>query len=725
MTAKSVQINRVILLLPLLILSSLFADTTKYQWVIPGHTTITSSFGEFRHLHFHGGIDVRAAEGVPILAPADGWVSRVSVSPWFYGKALYFSFDDSFTAVFGHLSRFAEPISRKVLRKQYKYRKYCIDLLFKPDELAFKKGDTIGFTGGTGAGKPHLHFELRKNGTTVVNPKVLGYDIYDKISPIIKDVALIPLSGDCWIEEQLLPIVISSSDSIGTIEHPVRFWGKIGVEASFYDLATPESRNRLGAHELELFLDDSLIFRCVYDSFQLRLTRAVGFLYDLEMSEKAGWRFHRFFTISSLPIYQLDGMGSESGVVDALRMVEGKVYCLRVAVADFNGHSSHREIFIVPAKPEKVFANLEPVDSNSCVIKLDISPDNVTLFATRSPDSGFVALASDTGNAIFQRNSWFTVRGVYSRQMLPNVFFLDHASLPNIYECSLFVDCGQLFASITFDLPPTTTPNFSVDNIPAQGQMIDLTHWLVRLPSEQVAGLKLPVSINAHFGMSLAMHSCNRYETIGVIAPDSQSTFRLSSTMWKVSLSIPSGAVLAPTALLGYKSRYRRNGEEITVFHFDPHTVFLFNPALLVFEPTSRNSMKSSEMKKLCIARLWNGGFYYIPTEHKGRRISAKVSAPGAFALIKDDKPPTVELISSSQLIFRVKDNFSGFKCENLPEMYINGRWVLSEYDSDEHTLVPVPLEPIGSGKLKVKIVASDVVGNKTIKRFVINRNGK
>jgi len=135
--------------------------------------------------------------------------------------------------------------------------------------------------------------------------------------------------------------------------------------------------------------------------------------------------------------------------------------------------------------------------------------------------------------------------------------------------------------------------------------------------------------------------------------------------------------------------------------------------------------MKSSEMKKLCIARLWNGGFYYIPTEHKGRRISAKVSAPGAFALIKDDKPPTVELISSSQLIFRVKDNFSGFKCENLPEMYINGRWVLSEYDSDEHTLVPVPLEPIESGKLKVKIVASDVVGNKTIKRFVINKNGK
>ncbi len=51
----------------------------------------SANFGEMRPGHFHGGIDIKTdgGEGKPLVAVADGYVSRVSVSPSGYGRAIY------------------------------------------------------------------------------------------------------------------------------------------------------------------------------------------------------------------------------------------------------------------------------------------------------------------------------------------------------------------------------------------------------------------------------------------------------------------------------------------------------------------------------------------------------------------------------------------------------------------------------------------------------------
>ena len=53
----------------------------------------SANFGEMRPGHFHGGIDIKTdgGEGKPLVAVADGYVSRVSVSPSGYGRAIYFT----------------------------------------------------------------------------------------------------------------------------------------------------------------------------------------------------------------------------------------------------------------------------------------------------------------------------------------------------------------------------------------------------------------------------------------------------------------------------------------------------------------------------------------------------------------------------------------------------------------------------------------------------------
>ena len=86
-------------------------------WPLPFRSGCSSSFGEYRETHFHGGIDIttRRTIGWPCLAVADGRVVRIRREPGGYGRVLYLRLDDGRTAVYGHVCRFD---SRVTLAKQ-------------------------------------------------------------------------------------------------------------------------------------------------------------------------------------------------------------------------------------------------------------------------------------------------------------------------------------------------------------------------------------------------------------------------------------------------------------------------------------------------------------------------------------------------------------------------------------------------------------------------------
>ena len=144
-------------------------DTTYYDFPlrdVAGY--YSANFGEMRPNHFHSGTDIKTdgVEGKPVVAAADGYVSRIFFSPWGYGMALYIAHPNGTTTVYGHLSRFRKDIADYVWQQRHSQRKNRVDLYCKAGMFPVKRGEQIALSGNTGSsGGPHLHFEIRDSRT--------------------------------------------------------------------------------------------------------------------------------------------------------------------------------------------------------------------------------------------------------------------------------------------------------------------------------------------------------------------------------------------------------------------------------------------------------------------------------------------------------------------------------------------------------------------------------
>ncbi|HUI44578.1 MAG TPA: M23 family metallopeptidase [Nitrospirota bacterium] len=127
---------------------SLYASTPAV-WPVRGW--VTSPFGNRSSpvngkTQFHAGIDIAAQIGTPVLAPADGVVTKAAFVAG-YGNMVEISHGYGLRTVFGHNSRL------NVIPGQH-----------------VKREDIIAYTGDTGSSTgPHLHYEVRVNGLPV-NP---------------------------------------------------------------------------------------------------------------------------------------------------------------------------------------------------------------------------------------------------------------------------------------------------------------------------------------------------------------------------------------------------------------------------------------------------------------------------------------------------------------------------------------------------------------------------
>ncbi len=114
---------------------------------------LSGNFGELRNNHFHSGIDIKTQGriGLPVFSVDDGYVSRIVVSPWGFGRAVYITHPASgLTTVYGHLDSFSPKIDKTVRKMQYEREQFSIDTEFKPDELPVKRGEEIGKSGNAG-----------------------------------------------------------------------------------------------------------------------------------------------------------------------------------------------------------------------------------------------------------------------------------------------------------------------------------------------------------------------------------------------------------------------------------------------------------------------------------------------------------------------------------------------------------------------------------------------
>ncbi len=150
---------------------------------------LAANFGEVRKDHFHMGLDIRTQqkENLPVYAAADGYVSRISMERYGFGKAIYITHPGGYTTVYVHLNKFYDALDNYVKQKQYKDEQWEQDCTIPPGQFPVAKGQFIAWSGNTGASQgPHLHFEIRDNKTgNNLNPLLFNLGVTDNIDPFI------------------------------------------------------------------------------------------------------------------------------------------------------------------------------------------------------------------------------------------------------------------------------------------------------------------------------------------------------------------------------------------------------------------------------------------------------------------------------------------------------------------------------------------------------------
>jgi hypothetical protein len=134
-------------------------DLVAFQTPAPGYPVI-SPFG-LRQLpweeagRLHAGVDIAAPAGEPVLAAADGVVTRMAVDGG-YGRFVEVRHAAGLSTIYAHLGRFRPEVT---------------------EGLTVKAGTPLGEIGSTGTSTgSHVHFEIRDDKGRPLNPELfLGH----------------------------------------------------------------------------------------------------------------------------------------------------------------------------------------------------------------------------------------------------------------------------------------------------------------------------------------------------------------------------------------------------------------------------------------------------------------------------------------------------------------------------------------------------------------------
>lgn len=359
----------------LLLFSFTFREETAYPrdyFTLPvsGPLRLSGTFGELRPGHFHAGIDLKGSVGDVLLAAAEGYVSRVTVSPDGYGKVIYLSHPNGYTTIYAHMDHFNPELEAYVRSHQYAEESFSVDLHPEPGQFPVEKGAIIGAMGLTGHSfGPHLHFEVRdRAGKAVINPLNFGLPVADHRPPSLRRLRLYAIDeqGASYMQEEARlrkgkdnHFFLVQGDTLYT----TAALSALGLEV--YD-QQDEADNRNGIYSLKLYYDDSLSFYFDMERFLQEETRYLNAHLDYAALEENGEFFNRLYR---MPGNAFSNYVKEEGVVP---LREGGAVQVHLQAGDISGNTSELAFWLkrIPAKaePPKPFYNYQlPFDAPSII----------------------------------------------------------------------------------------------------------------------------------------------------------------------------------------------------------------------------------------------------------------------------------------------------------------------------------------------------------------------
>lgn len=309
---------------------------------------LSGNFGELRSNHFHSGIDFKTqgVEGKPVHAVQEGYVSRISVSPWGYGNGLYITHPDGTTTVYGHLQKFSKKIAAYVKEQQYAQESFNVNLILPPDTLPVEKGEVVALSGNTGSsGGPHLHFEVRDTESEeVMDPLNYFMDrITDTRPPKIQGILVVPIEGYGVVNGKAKKLElkpVTAKDGKHVLTGKIEAWGDIGLAVKTYD-HMDNTANIYGVKDITLTADSQVIFRSSLNQYAFDETRYLNSFTDYEE-----WKDHRSFYIRSFvePGNRLRFIESVNKGI--LHIDKERTYHLVYTLADAFGNTTKLSVWI-------------------------------------------------------------------------------------------------------------------------------------------------------------------------------------------------------------------------------------------------------------------------------------------------------------------------------------------------------------------------------------------
>lgn len=712
-------------------------------WPVKGNIDLSSNFCEYRVRHFHGGIDIRTGgtEGRRIYSPIDGYLWRVRYSYTGYGKALYLKDSEGFIYVFGHLSRLSDRLQALVEKIQYSSEKYAFDNFYPPDSLPVSAGELIAYSGQSGFGAPHIHFEIRNAENQPLNPLTNGFNLNDKQPPSVKAIGFFYQdSGSLFTGGQRHLIrEVKAADGAGkyVLDEVVFVQGPFGIAINTLDRIRP-SGPRLNIYRAKMYIDDYVYYETTFEKYDYAQTAMadLAFDYGLYRENKDYW-----LLFYDPPGKVFDGSRSDfptGGIFEGRSEYSYGLHKARLEIYDAAGNKAEVAFEFFYAPPGRLFEVDWVNDSTAYLSRRAgfefIEGGRIALYS-KGRRSGWKPLEADRleilSDGIYKvtlpagGRRYDGVRVVVTGESgwtVVDRYLSMHAGSRGAYRLDYeLVDGGILFRALAaedFLSPPRVDIVYDDGYIKSllmaayDSDLFAAWYYDNRISSRiirfDLVDRQAGTVIDSHeVSVALAGHRDEMTPIDGLpglsVGHSRQSFYR--PTLIEFSI---------------YKRPLPRVGRLVGhVVEIGPRSVPLAGPLELAFALENPTSNTRPALYRLDDKNRWR----WVDTLTGGDPGKAAVSSVGVYGLLEDREKPKIRNVypergsiikkNRPRISCRISDDLSGFSDDTRISVRLDGQWLVPEYDVETERLVTYPREPLTPGGHELIIEAVDREGNR------------
>lgn len=704
-----------------LFLMSVFAMASDYQWPTNATRLLSGTFGETRSAHFHSGIDIKtwAQKGYECYAPADGYIERVTVSPYGYGKALYIHLRDQRIAVFAHLDSFYGPIADRVCQEQSLSKKVFLDLSFPPGAYPVKKGEIVAYSGNSGTVVPHIHFELRDSMNYPINPLLNGFPIKDNIAPEPVEIAFVPLGPNARVNGSLGDMIFpleSIHGNLYTVADTIYLYGTYGINLKAWDRAN-NAYNKNGVYSISLFLDGKNIFESQFDILFWDYTHWMNEDRNYRLSYEGNGIFYKLYTSDLTKVLSFYKQKNKGYLI----IDEGTHLC-EIFVRDAMGNESCVKI---PVKGM-------PTPQNPCTIKKIGHEWFVILDSTYWINHSQDILKIDHYNSL---GSLIKEQTYPLRSIDMGIFTLYPENETAVFLCRILPNKGPALPPVlTYIYPNETYPKSDISIIPrhfSQGILFDIKakgflppSIILSLEGRMCNALKWePISVNQGRTTIIPVEEFEIYdylnvynyqgmtlETVWQIMPQcvkftDHVILSSSDSLFEVNIAQETFFRDVLTWIVENEASNNPEGGKIlsTLYSLHPMDQPLNCPLEIVLK-TQPGYVDDRSKGLYCKKDEGTWSLIQERYDAMGTCYRSKVQQCGTYAILEDTMPPILNKMfpeeggryraeTLKEAWIEVTDNLSGIDPEEI-QVFLNGTWMIYYYN-DPTGIVSVKMPEI------------------------------